>query len=25
LLARAIQATLGLPLEDHRMRASPVE
>jgi TRAP-type C4-dicarboxylate transport system permease small subunit len=24
-LARAIQAALGLPLEDHRMRASPVE
>jgi TRAP-type C4-dicarboxylate transport system permease small subunit len=24
-LARAIQATLGLPLEDHRMKASPVE
>ncbi|MBR0699511.1 TRAP transporter small permease [Bradyrhizobium sp. 62B] len=24
-LARAIQAVLGLPLEDHRMKASPVE
>ncbi|PSO33117.1 TRAP transporter small permease subunit [Bradyrhizobium sp. MOS002] len=24
-LARAIQAALGLPLEDHRMKASPVE
>ena len=24
-LARAIQAILGLPLEDHRMKASPVE
>ncbi|WP_128927869.1 TRAP transporter small permease subunit [Bradyrhizobium guangxiense] len=24
-LARAIQAGLGLPLEDHRMKASPVE
>lgn len=24
-LARAIQSVLGLPLEDHRMRASPVE
>jgi TRAP-type C4-dicarboxylate transport system permease small subunit len=23
--ARAIQAALGLPLEDHRMKASPVE
>ena len=24
-LARAIQAALGLPLEDHRMKASPIE
>ncbi|PPQ17631.1 TRAP transporter small permease [Bradyrhizobium sp. AC87j1] len=24
-LARAIQAVIGLPLEDHRMKASPVE
>ncbi len=24
-MARAIQAALGLPLEDHRMKASPVE
>jgi hypothetical protein len=24
-LARTIQAALGLPVEDHRMKASPVE